>query len=127
MTIWVLADVHLAFGNPKKSMEVFGPAWKDYPKRIKEAWERLVGPDDLVLIPGDISWAMKLEDALVDLDWIDRLPGHKLIIRGNHDYWWPSASKLRAVLPPTIHFIQNDAFEWNDITFGGARLWDTHE
>lgn len=127
MTIWVLADVHLPFGNPKKSMEVFGPAWKNYTKKIEQNWKRLVGPDDLVLIPGDISWAMKLEDALEDLDWLDRLPGHKLLIRGNHDYWWPSASKLKAILPPTLHFIHNNAFDWKGISFGGSRLWDTHE
>ncbi|MDN3505649.1 MAG: metallophosphoesterase [Simkaniaceae bacterium] len=127
MTVWVLADLHLAFGNPKKSMEVFGPVWKDYPKRIQENWERVVGPDDLVLIPGDISWAMKPEEALKDLDFIDQLPGEKLIIRGNHDYWWPSASKLKGLLPPSIHFVQNNAFDWKDCSFGGARLWDTHE
>lgn len=127
MTIWALSDPHLAFGNPRKSMEVFGPSWKDYPERMKAAWEQCVGPDDLVLVPGDISWAIKLEDALIDLEWLDKLPGHKLLLRGNHDYWWPTASKLKAVLPPTLHFIHNTAFDWNDITFGGARLWDTFE
>lgn len=127
MTIWALADLHLAFGNPKKSMEVFGPAWKDYARRIEENWRGVVGSDDLVLIPGDISWAMNLKDALIDLEWIDQLPGQKLMIRGNHDYWWPTASKLRAVIPPSISFIQNNAFDWNGVTFGGARLWDTHE
>ncbi len=127
MTVWVLADLHLAFGNPKKSMEVFGPAWKDYPARIKENWEKVVKEGDLVLIPGDISWAMHLDDALTDLEWIDQLPGQKLMIKGNHDYWWQGVSKVRQVLPPTIHLIQNDAFEWNGISFGGSRLWDTHE
>lgn len=127
MTIWALSDVHLAFGAPSKTMEVFGPVWHDYAARIKQNWERIVQPGDLVLIPGDISWAMSLEDALKDLDWLDALPGDKLIIRGNHDYWWPSVSKLKGVLPPTIHFIHNNAFNWNGITFGGARLWDTAE
>lgn len=108
-------------------MEVFGPTWQDYPKKIKEAWLKKITPDDLVLIPGDISWAMSMEEAMADLDWIDQLPGTKLIIRGNHDYWWPSSSKLRKLLPPTIHFIHNTAFNWNGITFGGARLWDTTE
>jgi len=126
-TIWTLADLHLAFGNPRKSMEAFGPNWKGYPDKIKAAWEARVGPDDLVLVPGDISWASKIEDALLDLDWLDHLPGHKLIIRGNHDYWWQSASKLKKILPPTIHFIHNSAFDWNDVAFGGTRLWDTPE
>lgn len=127
MTIWALSDLHLPFGEPSKTMEVFGSAWNRYPERIKEHWEKMVKPGDLVLVPGDISWAMKLEDALKDLDWIDQLPGDKLIIRGNHDYWWPSAAKLKGILPPSIHFIQNNAFNWNGVTFGGARLWDTFE
>jgi len=125
--VWVLADLHLAFGNPGKNMEVFGPAWKGYADKIEKNWKELVGENDLVLIPGDISWAMQLKDALTDLEWIDRLPGEKLLIRGNHDYWWPSSTKLKASLPPTIHFIHNDSFDWEDISFAGARLWDTPE
>lgn len=126
MTIWTLADLHLSFGNPKKTMEVF-PGWENYAARIQEGWRKTVKEGDLVLVPGDISWAMKPEDALKDLDWIDQLPGEKLIIRGNHDYWWPSASKLKGLLPPSFHFIQNNAFNWNGSSFAGARLWDTHE
>lgn len=127
MTIWALADVHLSFGNPKKNMEAFGPKWKDYQNHIKATWEKLVGPEDLVLIAGDISWATKMEEALKDLDFLDSLPGEKLLIRGNHDYWWPSAKKLSGILPPSLHFIHNSAFDWNEITFGGTRLWDTPE
>ena len=127
MTIWALGDLHLAFSTPNKSMDVFGPAWKDYPQKIESAWKERVGPDDLVLLPGDLSWAMKLEDALIDLEWIDALPGQKLMIRGNHDYWWASAGKMRGALPPSISFIHNSAFEWNGVAFGGTRLWDSHE
>jgi uncharacterized protein len=108
-------------------MEVFGPAWKDYTRRIEENWIKLVSVNDLVLVPGDLSWAMRPEEALLDLDWIDRLPGEKLIVRGNHDYWWPTSKKLTAMLPPTFHFIHNTAFEWDGIAFAGARLWDTEE
>lgn len=127
MTIWALSDPHLAFGNPDKTMEVFGPNWKDYPIQIEKNWKANVGDNDLVIVAGDISWAMKDKDALPDLDFLDALPGEKLLIRGNHDYWWPSASKLEGLLPPSMHFIQNNAFNWNGITFGGSRLWDTHE
>lgn len=108
-------------------MDIFGPGWSNYMERIQTHWNACVLPDDLVLIPGDISWAMKLEQALIDLKWIDQLPGTKVMIRGNHDYWWSSASKVRAILPPSIHIIQNDAFTWNDYSIGGTRLWDTSE
>lgn len=108
-------------------MEAFGLVWKDYPNKIKEHWQKLISDDDLVLIAGDISWAMRPEEALPDLDFIDALPGQKLLIRGNHDYWWPSSTKLAGLLPPSMHFIHNTAFEWNKVAFAGARLWDTHE
>ncbi len=127
MTLWALADLHLAFGAPDKSMEFFGPTWQNYAERIEKNWRALVQKDDLVLIPGDISWALKLENALIDLRWIDALPGTKLLLRGNHDLWWPSASKLKELLPPSIHFIQNNVFNWNDVTIGGTRLWDSEE
>ena len=125
--IWALSDLHLAFGVPSKTMEAFGSAWKGYAEKMSENWKRLISADDLVLIPGDISWAMRLEEALIDLRWIDALPGQKIILKGNHDYWWGSASKLAQALPPTIRFIQNNAITWNNVTIGGSRLWDTPE
>lgn len=127
MAIWVIADLHLSFGVPEKSMEAFGPKWKDYTQKIEENWRKVVSPDDLVLIPGDISWAMRPEEALIDLEWIDKLPGTKVMIRGNHDYWWGSINKVRKLLPPSIHSIQNDVFNWQDVSIAGARLWDTDE
>ncbi len=127
MTIWALSDPHLAFGVPSKTMEAFGPAWKDYADQIAMNWKRLVSPEDLVLIPGDISWAMRLDAALVDLRWIDALPGTKVILKGNHDYWWSSSSKLAQVMPPSIRWVQNNALVWNEVAIGGSRLWDTPE
>jgi hypothetical protein len=127
MTVWALSDPHLAFGNPDKTMEVFGCNWRSYPIQIEKNWKGCVGDNDLVIVAGDISWAMKDTDALPDLEFLDALPGEKLLIRGNHDYWWPSASKMKGLLPPSIHFIQNNSFNWNGIAFGGSRLWDTHE
>lgn len=127
MAVWVLSDPHLAFGVPEKTMEAFGPSWKDYANKIQMHWEKLISPEDLVLIPGDISWAIELESALVDLRWIDALAGTKVIIRGNHDYWWSSSAKLSKVMPPSIHFIHNNTFTWKDIAIGGSRLWDTPE
>lgn len=127
MSIWALSDLHLAFGAPNKSMEIFGPMWEDYVNKIEKNWKELVKEGDLMLIPGDISWAMKFDDALIDLNWIDALPGTKVILKGNHDYWWPSVSKLKSSLPPSIHFIQNDVYNWNGISIGGSRLWETDE
>lgn len=127
MSVWVLSDPHLAFGVPEKTMEAFGPAWRDYAARIKAHWEERISQEDLILIPGDISWAMHLNEALIDLQWIDALPGTKVILRGNHDYWWSSSSKLSKIMPPSIHFIHNNIFLWKGIAIGGSRLWDTPE
>lgn len=127
MTVWAIADLHLALGIPNKSMEFFGPPWIGYVEKMKTAWQDLVKPDDLVLLAGDISWAMHLADAKVDLDWIDALPGTKVMLRGNHDYWWSSLKQMSSMLPPSIHIIQNNAYKWNDYVIGGARLWDSPE
>lgn len=127
MSVWVLSDPHLAFGVPEKTMEAFGPSWHKYAERIEAHWKKLISAGDLVLIPGDISWAMHLDEAAVDLNWIDALPGTKVILRGNHDYWWSSSSKMTKIMPPSIHFIHNNVFVWNGIAIGGSRLWDTLE
>jgi predicted phosphohydrolase len=127
MAIWAIADLHLSFGVPDKAMDVFGPRWSNHAQQIETHWKAVIHPEDLVLIAGDISWAMKPQDAIPDLQWIDKLPGTKVIIRGNHDYWWGSLSKVKSILPPSIHAIQNDAFNWQDVSIAGARLWDTAE
>ncbi|MEZ5315129.1 MAG: metallophosphoesterase [Chlamydiales bacterium] len=127
MTIWAIADLHLSFGVPKKTMEVFGEDWVNHTEKLKSNWVDLVKPDDLVLIAGDISWATSLAEAKVDLDWIDALKGTKVMIKGNHDSWWSSLSKVQSILPPSIHLIQNNVFDWAEYSIGGARLWDTEE
>ena len=106
-------------------MDVFGDHWHDHDKKIRKSWEAVIQPDDLVLIPGDISWAMKIKDVIPDLEWIDSLPGTKVMIRGNHDYWWGTQSKVAEVLPPTIHAIHNNVYKWNNFEIGGVRLWDS--
>ena len=125
MAIWALADLHLAFGVPNKNMEAFGNQWIGYVEKIKKNWLAHISPEDLVLIAGDISWATRLEEALVDLEWIHALPGTKVMIRGNHDYWWSSLSKVEKFLPSSLHVIQNNVFNWKNVTVGGSRLWDT--
>jgi predicted phosphohydrolase len=125
MSVWAIADLHLSFGVKDKSMERFG--WIDWTGRIERSWRERVAAQDLVLIAGDISWAMRVEEAIPDLLWIDQLPGTKVMIRGNHDYWWPSLKKLQEVLPPSIHAIHNTAFLWNEFAVAGTRLWDSTE
>ncbi len=82
---------------------------------------------DLILIAGDISWAKEENKAKMDLDFLHSLPGTKLLLKGNHDYWWSSLSKVKKFLPPSLYLLQNDAFHWNQCSIGGARLWDTDE
>lgn len=124
MAIWAIADLHLSFGVPNKKMDVFGLQWEKHAEKIEKSWRASVGEDDLVLIPGDISWAMHLEEVVPDLEWIDRLPGTKALIKGNHDYWWSSLSKIKKILPPSCHLIQNNSWNWGEISIGGTRLWD---
>lgn len=125
--IWAIADLHLSFGVANKSMEIFGPQWKNHAEVIASHWKRLIHPEDLVLVPGDLSWAMRVEEVIPDLQWVHSLPGTKVMIKGNHDYWWGSLSKIVPILPPSIHLIQNNVFNWKGISIGGARLWDTPE
>lgn len=86
MKIFALSDTHLSFASDKP-MDIFGDAWKNHANRIKESWTEIVSDEDLVIVPGDISWALKPEDALPDLYWLSRLPGRKILLKGNHDLW----------------------------------------
>ncbi|MEX2543037.1 MAG: metallophosphoesterase [Trueperaceae bacterium] len=122
MRVFAIADPHLSRAQPKP-MTIFGPAWQGHPEEFFTGWRETVDDGDLVLVPGDLSWALRLEDALLDLNDIAALPGRKVILRGNHDYWWPSVSKLRAVLPSGMHAIQNDALELSGVVVAGSRGW----
>lgn len=107
-------------------MHIFGERWKDHPERIAAAWQATVAADDHVLIAGDISWAMKINDALPDLLWIDALPGKKVLIRGNHDYWCPrSIGPVRKVLPPSLTMLGGDATDIGAAVVCGTRGWMT--
>lgn len=124
MSIWAIADLHLSLGVPDKAMDVFGPQWIDHAEKIAQAWREQIKETDLVLIAGDISWAMHVEEAKPDLEWIGKLPGTKVMIKGNHDYWWGSLSKIKTILPGSCHLVQNNAFHWHEVAIAGARLWD---
>ena len=122
MKVFALSDLHLSFGSDKP-MNIFGAHWEDHPVRIREAWERSVSADDVVLVPGDISWAMKLHEAGADLSFVHALPGTKVIVKGNHDYWWTTLSKVRQALPPSIIPLQNTAVRFEEVGIAGSRLW----
>lgn len=104
-------------------MDIFGSHWENHFERIAQDWKSRVTQEDLVLIPGDISWAMQLDDALDDLRAIAALPGRTLILRGNHDYWWSSLTQLRQRLPEGMHAVQNDAWDAGECVFCGTRGW----
>lgn len=127
MNVFAISDLHLSFGVKNKSMDIFGPNWENHAEKLQHSWDNLVKPQDIVLIAGDLSWAMKLDDAMADLEWLEKRPGRKILIKGNHDYWWGSLSKLRACLPKSIHVIQNDVVELDGIAVGGAKFWDSPE
>ena len=103
MSLYVMADLHLS-SDGAKSMEIFGPRWTDYMNKIRRNWSAVITDEDTVIVPGDVSWALKLEDARDDLRFLDSLPGKKLLGKGNHDFWWETAAKLHRF------------FEQNDIT-----------
>lgn len=124
MRVFAIADLHLAYVTPKP-MTVFGPQWAGHPEAIYERWQEAVRPGDLVLLPGDLSWAMRLPDAMTDLAGIAELPGTKVLLRGNHDYWWPTPSKLRAALPPGMLAVHNDAVRVENVVVCGTRGWNT--
>lgn len=122
VAVFAIADPHLSKAHPKP-MDIFGPLWERHDERFFANWRTRVGPEDTVLVAGDISWALELSDALVDLQAIDELPGRKILIQGNHDYWWQSLAKIRALPLRTISFLQNDSMQAEGVSICGTRGW----
>ncbi|MFQ9894348.1 MAG: metallophosphoesterase [Emergencia sp.] len=124
MKIFAIGDLHLSFDKRiEKPMDIFGPRWVNHHERVKAQWEQLVDPNDLVLIPGDVSWGLRQDEALADLEWIHRLPGKKVITKGNHDLWWTSVTRLNN-LYEDMTFLQNHCFDAGDgIAICGTRGW----
>jgi len=122
MRLFAIGDLHMS-GGDDKPMDIFGIQWDRHFDHISENWRRLVGNEDIVLIPGDISWAMQLRDAESDLWTINGLPGLKVLCKGNHDYWWNSISQVRSVLPPTVRALQHSSADLTDYVVCGTRGW----
>ena len=128
MSTYANSDLHLStLKETDKSMEVFGKRWDNYIKRIENNWRRLVTNEDTVIIPGDVSWALSLDEALSDLKFIDSLPGKKILGKGNHDFWWATMKKHREFFDKngieTIDFLFNNAHETEDFIIAGTRGW----
>ena len=123
MKIFAIADTHLSGKPPVKPMHIFGEHWTGHWEKIQADWLSRVSPEDTVLLAGDISWAMKLDDAMADLDEIIALPGKKIMIRGNHDYWWQTLTKMNKAVSGKISFLQNNYVTAGDYAICGSRGW----
>ena len=127
MAIFGISDLHLYFNNPEKEMSLFGNNWENHPSKIEKKWREKIKDDDLVLIPGDISWAMSFEEAKKDLEFIASLPGFKIILKGNHDYWWGSIKNINNYFKENnykIFAIQYNYFEYKNYIITGIRGWE---
>ena len=131
MAIYAISDLHLSKAVPSKSMELFGKDWENYEQRLDENWKNTVSENDTVLIPGDISWAIDLEAAYADFAYIDNLPGNKIIIKGNHDYYFSTLTKVNKFLEDnnfkTIKILNNNSFFVENINICGFRGWGNTE
>ncbi|QUI23270.1 metallophosphoesterase [Vallitalea pronyensis] len=119
--IYAISDLHLSF-NTDKPMKVFGKHWYKHYEKIEKDWKARVKEDDLVLLPGDISWAMRLEEAKEDMNFLRRMPGKKVMVKGNHDYWWQSLNKVSQMYPEFM-YIQNNSILHEHIAICGTRGW----
>ena len=125
MALYAIGDLHLALGRDKP-MNVFGDVWENHTEKLKKGFSKL-NDDDVCVLCGDLSWSMGLEDALEDFLFIDSLPGRKIILKGNHDYWWSTASKAKKFCGAhgigTIEILNNNSFEYGDHAVCGTRGW----
>ena len=127
MSIYAIGDLHLSF-DTSKPMDIFGDNWKDHENKIKNDWIEKVKQDDLVLLPGDFSWAMNLKDTYKDFEYLNSLQGKKLLLKGNHDYWWNSLKKLNEYIEENnfkdIYFLHNNSYEVEGKIIAGTRGWN---
>ncbi len=125
MSLYAISDLHLPLGK-NKPMDIF-KSWENYVQRIEENWKKTVRENDTVLLCGDLSWATYLEDTVADFDFLSKLPGKKIISKGNHDYWWTTMSKLNKFLEEKeikdVVFLNNNAYLYEDVAICAARGW----
>lgn len=130
MAIYVIADLHLSFST-NKPMDIFGQNWQNYEEKIKQDWLEKVTENDIVILPGDFSWAMYLEETEKDFNFINDLPGKKILLKGNHDYWWSTVTSMRKYLKEkeiiNIDFLYNNSYEYENKIIVGTRGWTISE
>ena len=125
MSVYAIGDLHLSLSpDVDKPMDEFGYRWFNHTERLEENWRRIITEEDTVIIPGDISWGLKFEEAKYDLDWLENLPGKKAVFKGNHDLWWNGITKLNKIYD-SITFVQNDFYLAEDFVVCGTRGWIT--
>lgn len=125
MAVYTIADLHLSFGTDKP-MDIFG-GWQDYEKRVSDNWNAVVKPEDTVVLVGDLSWGISLEETLEDFRFVDSLPGEKLLVKGNHDYWWNTVNKMTNFFEEngigTLRFLHNNSYIRDGVALCGTRGW----
>ncbi|MDR0696344.1 MAG: metallophosphoesterase [Christensenellaceae bacterium] len=126
MRIFAISDLHICLSQ-NKPMDIFGTHWENHWQKISNDWCERVSDDDVVIISGDISWALTYQNATLDLDAISKLPGRKILVKGNHDLWWQTITKMRNAYSPNMEFIQNNAVKINNYIFAGSRGWPSKE
>ncbi len=126
MSIYVIADLHLSF-QQNKPMDIFGNNWNNHYEKIRQDWNQKVKPEDTVILPGDFSWATYLEDTKLDFQYLNELPGRKIMLKGNHDYWWSTLNKMNEFIKnnnfKNIEFLYNNSYLVEDIIIVGTRGW----
>ena len=131
MAIYTISDLHLSLGIEAKPMDIFGKCWKNHVEKITENWNKIIQPNDVVLMAGDFSWATYLEESLADFQFLEKLPGKKILLKGNHDYWWTTLKKMNEFLEQnhitTVQFLYNNAIELDEYIVAGTRYWGAEE
>lgn len=130
MSIYTIGDLHLSF-HDDKPMSIFGENWKGHEEKIKKDWIEKIKENDLVVLPGDFSWSTYLKDTYEDFSYLNSLPGKKLLLKGNHDYWWTTVTSMRKFLEEnnfkSIDFLYNTAYEFENYIIAGTRGWGQNE
>lgn len=130
MSIFVIGDLHLSFKKPKP-MDIFGNNWSDHEEKIKKDWNKKVTENDLVVLPGDFSWATYIKDTVPDFEYLNKLPGKKIMLKGNHDYWWTTVTRMKKFLEENnfenIDFLYNNSYEYENKILCGTRGWSIAE